>query len=88
MRRIIIKAFELYDLCKDCQVYCESKGRRAAYRFKAVRYMETGGPLKHILLWMPLCGCHRVLQASERLWEINQEETFDASAGRRYARIV
>ena len=48
---------------------CSSNAWQAhcpAHRFKAVGDVKVGSPLKDILLWMPLSGCHWVLHTSTR----------------------
>ena len=40
------------------------QAQHPAHRFKAVGDVKVGSPLKDVLLWVPLSGCHWVLHTS------------------------
>ncbi len=50
-----------YHSIQVCYSLCIKADGAVAYCFIAVGDMQVGCPLKHILLWVPLGGCHRVL---------------------------
>lgn len=51
--------FRLWDAC--CHSLCTKDYGAKSYRFIAVGDVKVGRPLKHILLRVPLGGCHWVL---------------------------